>query len=167
MSLAASILTFRGHCGARPGGWRWQEVLLPSLQPPSCTQAPGLRDHRKATSGCATLLACPEVPRLLDWARPCLPRTTGASRGGPGSTVKGARGASPHHSRPVSVPLGLSSPSPTSRQCHHPQGATSPTACPLVPVALPCGVAPSPPGAGFAYPPLPSTHSPGRFFADF
>lgn len=41
---------------AQPGGWPWQWPLLPSLQPPlPSAPAPWLRDHRKATAGCATL----------------------------------------------------------------------------------------------------------------
>lgn len=126
-------------------------TAAPLFLPP---RAPRLRDHRKATMGCATLAwPGPEVPS--PWP-PSLPgprprHHSGLSKalsaqdhrghlGGLGCTARGASWASPHHPGIVSVPHGLSSPSPMSCQCHYPQGATSPAACPLVPVALPCVV---------------------------
>lgn len=81
---------------AWPGGWHWQQVLLLSRQPhpSSRPEFPGSRTTERH------LWAVPHWPRLglrspapgphpspgprphpvtLDWARPCLPRTTGAT----------------------------------------------------------------------------------------
>lgn len=133
---------------AWPGGWRWQQVLLLSWQPhpSSHPEFPGSRTTERH------LWAVPHWPSLglrspapgphpypgprphpatLDWARPCLPRTTGASLGVLGCTVRGASWTSPRHPRIVSAPWAVSA---------TPTGATSPAACPLLPVTLPCVV---------------------------
>jgi len=181
--LAASIPTVRGARGARPGGWHWQQVPLPSLQCPlPPTPSARAQGPQKGSCGlCYTGLAWPRgplpppIPPSPGWARPHLPRTRGepawtgraAQREGPG-------GASPRHSRPVRVPPGLSSPRaprPVSATAHGALPPAPPAACPLVPVALPCVVSrplpdPPPPGAGLAHPPLPST-LPGAFLCRF
>lgn len=134
VSLTASTCTFPGYSGTWPGGWHWQWLLLPPPQPPLLpTQAPRLRDHRKAPSGlCHTGLAWPRAPFF--WAGQGLfcSEPLGAGLGRPDGTVRGAGGAAlPTPGRSARPSLS----SPTSCQCHRPQGATSPAACPLVPVA--------------------------------
>lgn len=140
----------------------------PPFLPP---QAPGLRDHRKAAVGCVTTgLAWPQGP-LVAWAGPGLicPGPEGTSLDRPGSTARGARWGQP--SPPLAgqcAPRAVQPHRPMSCQCHCPTGR-HPTRRmpPCASRAAVCGVAPSPPGAGLAHPPLPSTHSPGHSFADF
>lgn len=145
--------------GPRQEGWHWQGLLLPpSPAPPLPTQAPRLRDHRKAPSGlCHTGLAWPRAP--FPWAGQGLfcsePSGAGLGRtaqceglvGQPSPLQRAPRGPAP---RPVSAAAPRAPP--------RPQHAPS---C----QSLPCGVAPSP-GAGSAGPPLPST-LPGAFLCRF
>lgn len=159
MSLTASTCTFPGYSGTWPGGWHWQWLLLPPPQPPLLpTQAPRLRDHRKAPSGlCRTGLAWPQPPS---------------------SGLGGASSAQNHWGlawagRTAQCEGRVGQPSPLQvAQCAprcpapHPVSATAPRAPPRPQHApscqsLPCGVAPSP-GVGSAGPPLPST-LPGAF----
>lgn len=139
---AASPPVFLGTW-ARPGGQRGSGCCCPHCRP--SPPGAGLRDHRKATVGPATLAQpCPKVTLLLGWARPHLPGTT---RGQPGlawlgSTVRG-RWASPRHPRPVCPggpapwPHAPSVPPPTGRHLAH---RMPPRAC----HAAVCGLALSP-----------------------
>lgn len=129
MSLAASPPTFPGHSGPSQEGWHWQGLLLPPFQPPTSHPSAQAQGPQKGTFG-----AVPCWPRLapsplpLGWAGTLLLRTIGG-RPGLDGTVRGAGGAS------LPTPAHPSRSSPTSSQCHRPQGTTSPAACPLVPVA--------------------------------
>lgn len=153
---------------SREGG-PWQQV-----PPPSHPKRPG----SGTTEG--QLWAVVHWPRLaprsparplLGWARPRLPRTRGEQHGQAGQhSERGRVGpalATP--GRSVCSPRAVEPHSPMSRQCHCPRGATPPAACPLCQsrCRVWCRALSPPPGAGLARPPLPSTRSPGRSFADF
>lgn len=144
-------------------------TAAPLFLPP---RAPRLRDHRKATVGCATLAWPPSLPGPRPRHHSGLGKALSAQDhrghlGGLGCTARGASWASPRHPGIVSVPHGLSSPSPMSCQCHHPQGATSPAACPLVPVALPCVVSRVLPSGWVGSPSPPICSLPGAFLCRF
>lgn len=142
----------------------------PPFLPP---QAPGLRDHRKAAVGCGTLASlglevpCPPPPGLGQASSAQDQR--GAAWTGRAAQREGPGGASPRHPWPVRVlPSGCLAPSPHVPSVPLPTGRHPARRMPpCASHAAVCGVAPSPPGAGLARPPLPSTRSPGRSFADF
>ena len=131
--LAASTCTFPGHSGTWPGGWHWQWLLLPPPQRPLLpTQAPRLRDHRKAPSGlCHAGLAWPQAPSPGLGRASSAQNRRGLAWAGRAAQCEGRVG----QPSPLQVAQRPSLSSPTSRRCHRPQGATSPAACPLVPVA--------------------------------
>lgn len=165
-SLAAFIPTFPGHWGsarrvalaAAPAA-----ATAPLFLPP---HAPGLRDHRKATTGCATLVQPgPEVPLSPDWVRPCPPGPQGpawvawqhSKRGRlgqpspPQASQCAPRAVQPPAPRPVSATTHRAPP-------HPPHAPSCQSRCHLWCRAFsPRGWVGSPPSA----------HSLGRFFADF
>lgn len=127
-------------------------------------QAPRLRDHRKAPAGCAALAWPGLAPSPLSPGRawPLLPRTTGGQPGLAGQHMRGGRGDSLPHPRPLSVPRRRSSPtaprpvSATAPPGRHPAHSMPPRASRA---AVWCRALS--PGAGSARPPLLSTHSRG------
>lgn len=140
-------------------GWHWQGLLLPPSPAPPSHPSAQAQGPQKGTFGAVPRWPClAPSPLPLGWAGALLLRTVGGQPG-PDGTVRGAGAAA------LPTPVRPSRSSPMSSQCRRPQGATSPAACPLVPVAAVCGVAPSP-GAGSAGPPLPST-LPGAFLCRF
>ena len=147
--------------GAQPGGWRRQQVLLLSPQPrfSSSPRRPGSGTTERQIrvvphwSSLALRSLCPQAgPGPVHQDHRGQP-------GWPGSTVRGASWAS------QCVPWAVQPPAP-ARQCHYPQGATSPAACPLAPVALPFVVSSLlPQGLGWLPPPVCSL--PGAFLCRF
>lgn len=122
VSLAASVPTFPGHGAAWPGRWRWQQVLLLSPQPRSSShpEPPGSGTTERQ------LWAVPHWPGphpyrglalaiTLAWARPCLPRTTGATWVGWAAQREG--------------PVGPALATPGSSVC--PMGCPAPAPCPV------------------------------------
>lgn len=111
----------------------WQWLLLPPPQPPLLpTQArPGSGTTERHLRGCATLASPGPRPPSF-WAGQGLfcSEPLGAGLGRPDGTVRGRVG----QPSPLQCQARLAV-QPTSCQCHRPQGATSPAACPLVPVA--------------------------------
>lgn len=155
-SLAAFIPTF-------PGRWGHARRVALAAAPAAATaplflppHAPGLRDHRKATTGCATRVQPgPEVPLSPDWARPCPPGPQGPAWAAWQHSKRGAGWASPRHRRPASAPPGLPSPQPHVPSVPLPTGRRLARRMPpRASRAAICGVEPSPPGAGLAHPPL-------------
>lgn len=141
----ASIPTFPGHGGlGRDGGvgsrccCRHPSPALPPTRAPGSgpqkgngglchTGQPGLRSPAPGPSFPGLALAVTPA-----WARPLCQD----HRGQPGGWAAQREGPL----RDGQCAPWAVQPSPMSCQCHYPQGATSPAACPLVPVALPCVV---------------------------
>lgn len=117
------------------------------------------QEHRKAIVDWATL-AWPEPRSLtLGWVRLTCPGPQWDSLGRWVAQHKNPAGASPPCPGWSVCPTHTVQPPPMSCQWPPPTGATLPTACPRASRAAVCGVAPSPPGAGWAHPPLLSTLS--------
>lgn len=126
--------------------------------PPLPTQAPRLRDHRKAPSGlCHAGLAWPRAPFL--WAGQGL-FCSEPSGAGLGQTAQCEGRVGP----PSPLRRAPRGPAPRSVSAAAPRAPPRPQHAPSC-QSLPCGVAPSP-GAGLAGPPLPST-LPGAFLCRF
>lgn len=163
-------LPLPGHCGAQPRGWHWRQVLLPSLRSPLApTLSTWAQGPQQGNCGLGhNGLAWPEVSLMLGQMPPhlptqCRPGGQAAQQGGqlgpisvpsaPAHRCAPTRAGQPHSPCPVSATAS------GCRLAHRMPPRASRAAC-VVSRLLPLG-------AGLAHPPLPSTHSPGRFFADF
>lgn len=162
MSPAASIPACPGHWGLAGGALVVAAAALTAAPSPSDPKRPGsgtTERHLRVVLRWPRLAPSPLSPGR---AWPLLPRTTGGQPGLAGQHMRGGRGDSLPHPRPLSVPRRRSSPtaprpvSATAPPGRHPAHSMPPRASRA---AMWCRALS--PGAGSARPPLLSTHSRG------